>query len=131
MRAMARYLAKAGLMLALVIGCVVLGRMVSVGWTLYHLKLERVPNDVAHAIATGDVRLLAIEGQALFIPGVDDALYTTATNGHCGIRVIHVGDAFYFDWQERLYFASFDYANAFNRQLVSRIPRSRLCDPAV
>lgn len=113
MRTILRLLLKVGLVLAVLVGLLGAAGTASVFWQLYHLKLSRVPRDVERAIAAGDTRLLEIEGQAPIIPGVDTPLYVLASTGHCGVRVIYVGDRYDWNWEARLWHGRVAYANAF------------------
>jgi hypothetical protein len=91
------------------------------------LEHADVARDVSRALDRGDLRLLAIEGVAIYLPGTDSALYDAATSGRCRFRIIYAGDAFNSDLAKRVADASFQYAASYNRNLVARVGMGRLC----
>lgn len=87
------------------------------------LQSADVSAEVAAAVSKGNFRFVGVMGFALTVPGVPD--YETKYATQYGLRVIeHTSDAIESPEHAQLQRVAHDYAERYNKLLLSRIPSS-------
>jgi len=84
--------------------------------------------DVNRAIAAGDLRFVGVIGVALIVPGAPDWVHVTP-QGH--VRYIpNTSDAFESEEHARLQQIAYNYAEKYNRILLTKMPKLATTQPA-
>jgi hypothetical protein len=91
---------------------------------LRRLKVEKAANEARKSLESGDSRLLAVEGYAIDVPGVEEDW--TKTQATCGIKVIEgTSDAINSPQQKQLIDNARAYAERYNQSIASEMRKQR------
>jgi hypothetical protein len=91
---------------------------------LQRLKVEKAANEARKSLESGDSRLLAVEGYAIDVPGVEED--STKIHATCGIKIIQgTSDAINSPQQKQLIDNARAYAERYNQSIASEMRKRR------